>query len=365
MEFYATLPPGIEDIAAQEVEKFGGKILELRKGKGRIFFKGCKDLIPKLNCLARCLERIVVLMLRGKFTSLNDIYNAIKSIDVYFLDEKSFAIRCTRVGSHNFTSIDVARVSGQAVIDNFMENYGKRLRVNLDEPDVIIRVDVVDNEFFVGIDTTGDDALHKRWWRIYNHPAHLNSTIACAMIKLSTWNDQKSLVDPMCGSGTIPIETALIGRNIPPNKNRVFAYFKLYGEKIVYTKEIKKDLELYGVEKFKKHLDGAKKNAENAGVNDTIKFELSDATELKGDYDCIVTNPPYGLRIARKSVIRRLYEKFCISAKNCMHNESKLVVITAEYKTMENAAKKAGLEVVHSRYVKYGGLLTKIFVFQR
>ncbi len=365
MEFYATLPPGIEDIASKEVEKLGGKTFEIRKGKGRIFFEGNEELIPKLNCLARCLERVVVLMLRGKFKSLDDIYSAIKALDFHFLDDKSFAIRSTRAGSHDFTSIDVARVAGQAVIDSFMESYGKRLKVNLDEPDVIIRVDVVDNEFFVGIDTTGDDALHKRWWRVYNHPAHLNSTIACAMIELSTWNNRKSLVDPMCGSGTIPIEAALIGRNIPPNKNREFAYFKLYGEKVAYTNEVNKKLELYGIEKFKKHLYGAKRNAENAGVIDTIKFELGDATDLKGEFDCIITNPPYGLRIARKGIIKRLYEKFCISAKNCMHSESRLVVITAEHKTMESAAKKAGLEIEHSRFVRYGGLLTKIFVFQR
>lgn len=361
MKFYATLPPGLEDVAAEEVEELGGKVEEIRQGRGRIFFSGDKSVIPTINHLSRTLERLNLLLLRCSVETLDDIYREVKGLDFSFIKGKSFAVRSLRVGEHDFTSMDIARVAGQAVIDSFMESYGERLRVNLSEPDVILRVELVENELFVGVDTTGDDAMHKRWWRVYNHPAHLNAAIACSMIRLAEWKSDESLIDPMCGSGTIPIEAALMARNAP-NK-RGFAYQKFCKKEFEWEEgDIR--LKLFGIEKFRKHLVGALKNAENAGVVDTITFMQGDATKMSGDYDVIITNPPYGLRIHRKGAIERLYRNFARAARKCMNQDSRLVVITAEYKILARAAENAGLQCTHERFVKYGGLLTKIMVFK-
>ncbi len=375
MEFYATLPPGLEDVAAEELIELGASVKELRSGKGRVFFETRCENVRKLNLWSRCTERFVLLMYRGKLSSLDDVYSAIRSLDFRFVEGKTFAIRSMRAGVHDFTSIDVARVAGQAVIDSFMERYGDRLRVNLNEPDVIIRVDVVEDEFFVGVDTTGDDALHKRWWRVYNHPAHLNPAIACAMLRLAGWKRERvgrevrMLVDPMCGSGTIPIEAALIALNVPPGKNRDFAFFKLCDTQTPEEFEVSSEVEskgrfeIHGVEKFRKHVEGAMENAKSAGVSDFVKIRVGDATRLEGVYDCIVTNPPYGLRIARKGLIKKLYDGLCGAMKRCMHENSRAVVITAEHRLMKESAEKAGLSVEHERFVKYGGLITKVLVF--
>lgn len=363
MHYYATLPPGLEDVSAQEVEELGGKVVEKRPNRGRIFFEGSKNLIKTLNFYSRTLERVNVLIHRGEVSNLDDVYSAVRELDFGFIEDRSFAIRSMRVGNHDFTSVDVARVAGQAVIDSFMNCYGKRLKVNLNEPDVIIRVEVVDRELFVGVDTTGDEALHRRWWRVYNHPAHLNATIACAMLRIAAWDLEESLVDPMCGSGTIPIEAALMARRVP--NMRKFIYQNLCNEiaRDVSIGDLK--LDLYGIEKFKKHFEGAKRNAENAGVSDTITFLLGDATRLEGEYDVIITNPPYGLRIWKKGAIKKLYEKFAEAAGNCMHEMSRLAVITAEHRLFERAAQKAGLKLLHERFVRYGGLITKILVYGR
>ncbi len=361
MQYYATLPPGLEDIAADEVEGLGGRVIERRVGKGRIFFEGGKRLIGVLNSYSRTLERVNVLLYRGNISTLDEIYHAVKKLDFGFIENRSFAIRSMRAGKHDFTSVDIARVAGQAVIDSFMEGYGARLKVDLSTPDVIVRVEVVENELLVGIDTTGDDALHKRWWRVYNHPAHLNATIACAMLRIAGWSKEKSLVDPMCGSGTIPIEAALMARNVA-NK-RDFIYRKLCEMNVEDRSLQDLKVDLHGIEKFRKHLEGAIRNAENAGVLDTITFLMGDATRLKGDYDVIITNPPYGLRIWKKSAIKKLYEKFTEAARRCMHDGSRMVVITAEHRLFERAARNVDLNLVHERFVKYGGLITKVLLY--
>ena len=369
MKLYVTTTPGLEDVSAKEIKSLGGKVEEIRNGKGRVFLTGDLKLVAKLNYLARTVERVMVLLRVEKFERLDDIYRIVKEIDFSFINpDQSFAIRPLRVGNHDFTSLDVGRVAGQAVIDSYVESRGKRLKVNLDEPDVIIRVDVINDEVYVGLDTTGDVALHRRGYRVYDHPAPLNPAIASALVMLSEWECDEVLADPMCGSGTILIESAMMCRNIPPQKLREsFQFVKIWGADIL--EEVKRevvekriDLSLVGVERFRKHLRGAKINSEVAGVANTIDYIQGDATRLclKGA-DVIVTNPPYGLRIARKGLIEELYGGFLKSAKDIV---DRIVVITAEHRIMKEKAEVLGYRIEEERWVKYGGLDTKVFVLR-
>lgn len=266
------------------------------------------------------------------------------------------------MGEHNFTSIDIGKVAGQAVIDSYIESHGHRLKVNLDEPDVIIRVDVIQNEIFIGLDTTGDDALHKRWYRIYSHPAPLNASIAASMLKIAEWKKEETIFDPMTGSGTIPIEAALAGRNIATGKNREFAFFKIFDMELPPQKENKDIMEIYGMEKFRKHIEGAKENARAAGVDDTIHFFQGDATKFSDmEADVIITNPPYGLRIGSKRMIEKLYTGFLSKAKEILCDEGRIVAITASHREMMEAAKKNGFIIEEKIAVKYGDLDAVIF----
>jgi len=365
MRFYATLPPGLERISAKEIEGFGGKITEVRKG--RVFFEGDLRLMAKLNYGARTLERIMVLLAVERFESLDDIYRIVRGIDFSWIrPDQSFAIRPLRVGEHDFTSLDVGRVAGQAVIDGYMESRGVRLKVDLDEPDVIIRVDVIFDEVYVGIDTTGDEALHRRGYRVYDHPAPLNPAIASALVMLSGWKEDEVLIDPMCGSGTILIEAGMIGRNVPPQKLREdFAFTKVFGRELL--EEVKGDfverdvdLTLVGVERFRKHLKGGRMNSRKAGVY--VEFVQGDATRLcLREGDVAITNPPYGLRIARKGVIEDLYEGFLRELKGIV---DRVVVITAEMRVLKEKALELGYEIAEELWVKYGGLDTKVFVLK-
>ncbi len=369
MIIYVTTAPGLEDVCAKEVENLGGKVVEVREGRGRVFLKGDLKIAVKLNYLSRTVERVMVLLRFERFERLEDIYRTVKEIDFSFIKPyQSFAVRPSRVGEHDFTSLDVGRVAGQAVIDSYMESKGVRLKVNLDEPDVIIRVDVINDEVYVGLDTTGDKALHRRGYRVYDHPAPLNPVIASALVMISGWKCDGILIDPMCGSGTVLIESAMMCRNIPPQKLRNdFQFVKIWGREIL--EEVKRevverdvDVDLVGVERFRKHLRGAKMNSSVAGVVDTIDYVQGDATRLplkRGDV--IVTNPPYGLRIAKKGIIEELYEGFLRSAKGVV---KRVVVITAEHRIMKEKAMKLGYKIVEERFVKYGGLSAKVFVFE-
>ncbi|WP_456416944.1 tRNA (guanine(6)-N2)-methyltransferase [Methanocaldococcus sp.] len=377
MDFYVTLSPGLEKISKREIEEFGGKIREVREGKGRIFFNGDLYLIPKINYFSRTIKRLNILLHKEKIPniSLEDVYDRVYNIDWtnYIKEFQSFAIRPLRIGEHNFTSIDIGRVAGEALIKSYQKDKNVRLKVNLDYPDVIVRVEVVFDELIIGIDTTGDTALDKRGYRVFNHPAHIDSTIASSLIYLSDWKDDEILLDPMCGSGTIPIEGALIKRNIPPGKFREkkygFIFVNMFGEELL--NEVKKEVvekenyyNIIGLDKNQKYLEGAKENAKSAGVLDTIKFVCGDATKLQDLFDSvdvIIVNPPYGIRMGSKRMVKKLYNEFLMSAKNIMDGNSRLIVITGEDRLFKEAVIKSNLEIKEKFNVMFGGLMTKVF----
>ncbi|KUJ99349.1 MAG: putative N6-adenine-specific DNA methylase [Thermococcales archaeon 44_46] len=362
MKFILTTSQGIEDLAKREVEmlieKAGlkGKAEEKPFGvEGRItadiekgyYFdeKGKKrefEIASFLNENSRLLHRVILRISSTRLTSLEkekalqEIYDFVLNtpIEKYVKVSESFAVRSFRKGEHEFTSVDVAKTVGSAIYDK-LSQFGMP-RVNLDHPSVIFRAEVINDVFFLGIDTTGDSSLHKRPWRVYDHPAHLKASIANAMIELAEL-DGGSVVDPMCGSGTILIELALRG----------------YGGKII------------GIEKYKKHLKGAKMNALAAGVLDRIDFIHGDATKLSHYLDSVdfaISNLPYGLKIGKKSLIPELYMEVFNELSKVL--EKRGVFLTTEKKAIEKAFEENGFTVIHHRIVGHGGLMVHLYVIK-
>jgi 23S rRNA G2445 N2-methylase RlmL len=374
LRFFATTVIGLEDVASKEVESLTGARAEL--DVGRIAFEGSLEDVYRLNLKASTINKVFIELCRSTFEGLNDIYRLAKSLDyTWILDaQQTFAIRSERIGVHNFTSMDVSRVAGQAVIDSFANATGKRLKVNLDEPDVEIYCLVRNSDFIMGVNTTGV-SLHKRGYRVYSHPAALKPTIASAMLRIGGWTQAKSLIDPMCGGATIPIEAALEASGIPPNHLRKdFAFLKL---KICSQKDFEKvraetlakrkekgAQAIYAMEKFAKHMQGGIENAKKAGVQEAIKFKIGDATNPRDypeeKFDLIVVNPPYGLRANPKEGVRKLYESF-LKALKAKSPEATLVIITAASKRFREAAENAGITIIEDRKIWHGELLTSIF----
>lgn len=362
MKFMLTTSRGIEDLAKKEVEmllrsvSLKGKVEEKPFGiEGRILTevekayysddKGKKrefEVASLLNENSKLLHRVILHVSSTKISNLEkekalqEIYNFVLNspIEKYIKVSETFAVRGFRKGEHEFTSIDIAKTVGSAIYDK-LSKLGTP-RVNLDHPTVIFRAEIINDVFFLGIDTTGDSSLHKRPWRVYDHPAHLKASIANAMIELAGL-DGGSIVDPMCGSGTILIELAL----------------REYEGRIT------------GIEKYKKHLKGAKMNALAAGVIDRIKFIHGDATKLSQylkSVDFTISNLPYGLKIGRKSTIPELYMKFFAELSEVL--EKRGVFITTEKKAIEKALDENGFKVIHHRLIGHGGLMVHCYVIK-
>jgi len=375
-EYYATTNIGLESIAANELNKILS--INVEPLVGIIKFEGSLDLIYKVNLLSRTVHKVILLMGETEFDEIYDIYKFARYLDYtnYIERGQSFAVRVERIGAHPFNSMQVAERVGQAIIESFMSDTGHRLKVNLDNPDVEIFCRVRENHVIIGINTTGE-SLHKRGYRVYDHPAALNTTIAASMIYISDWKYNQTLLDPMCGGGTLPIEAALLAREVPigifrEQKSISFAFKKLkFLDMNKYKALLEKYLSgsnnntysIYGIDISSKHLYGAMKNATHAGVIDTIKFIKGDARKLEKTItftpDVVVVNPPYGKRSSNPKHIKRLYPEFLKSLRNVM-KEGIIVAITAAPNIFKNKALKNGFIIINEYKTKHGNLPVKI-----
>lgn len=365
MKFLLTTSQGIEDIAGREVaslmERLGVpfRVEEKPLGvEGRLLLEADKayytdekgrkrelSIATYLNESSRLLHRVILEIASERFegigeeepeTALKRIKEFVSSLPIerFVKVSESFAVRPFRKGEHKITSVEIARTVGEAIFER-LSRFGSP-RVNLDHPAVIFRAELVGEVFFLGVDTTGDSSLHKRPWRVYDHPAHLKASIANALIELAE-PDGGPFIDPFCGSGTILIELALRG----------------YEGRII------------GLEKYRKHIRGAEMNALAAGVLDRIEFIHGDATKLSQyveSVDFAVSNLPYGLKIGRKSMIPRLYMAFFGELSKVL--EKRGVFITTEKRAIEKAITENGFKIKHHRLIGHGGLMVHTYVVE-
>lgn len=386
MEILCNCCKGIEDFCIKEIKELTGKNAKI-KSKGRIYFKtkNLEDIVI-LNYNSRLLKRAMISL--GEFkikktkSGLNEIYKKMLGLDYknWIAKEQEFAVRTSRQGKHEFSSVDIGNPAGKAIIDNIKKQGKFKPNVNLNYPDVIFNVDVFDENCFVSLDTTGDIPLHKRRYKIQHHPAELKPTLAVAMIYLSKWEYNKLLVDPMCGSGTIPIEAGLIANNIPPGyfrKNK-FAFLKLNPLKRInfeklfkkYDKKIKdKKLNIIGFDKSIAYVSISKKNAISAGLK-KIKFsriglEWLDTKFDKGEIDNIITNPPYGVKMGTYEDLIRVYRDLLNQGKHILSKKGNICLITPKQKLIEKNIKLYGYKIKHKRTISHGKINPTIYVLTK
>ena len=286
-------------------------------------FDGSRYTLYASNLLLRTALRIIVPIAESRVQNERHLYNDVYNIEweSYFNVDQTFAIYST-VSSDIFThSKFVALKAKDAIVDRFRKLKGSRPNIDTNNPDFMINIHIRKNILTVSLDSTGD-SLHKRGYRLATVPAPLNEVMAAGLLLLSGWDKTTTLVDSMCGSGTILSEAYLMSRGIPPQKiNRPFA-FKSWKDfnpdiwKMVIEKEIPKlpysEPELFGFDNNRKAVDAAGMNMSELCEEDEVKISYGDFFKISSkDFNTkglIIVNPPYDKRL-REDDIKSYYKK--------------------------------------------------------
>ncbi len=307
---------GLEDVLAKEVKKIGGK--NVRRGKRAVFYDGNLEMIYKSNYFLRTALRILKEIEVFQFKDVDQFYLKCKTVNwnKYFDVKQNFVISSVVVNSREFNNSMFASLKVKdAIADYFRENFGERPNVDTENPDIIVNVHIYQNTCTLSIDTTGE-SLHKRGYRVKQGEAPLNEVLASGLIMLAGWYGNSDFMDPMCGSGTLAIEAAMIAQNIPPAKFRKeYAFQKwndydqLLWDKITEPTEKREfRYKIYASDISGSNLLNAQTNARRALVFNKIVFQKSDFNDLELSLEgaTIITNPPYGERL-REDNLNGLY----------------------------------------------------------
>ena len=312
---------GLEEVLAGEIAAIGGNDIEL--GRRAVTFRGDKSVLYKANLWLRTASRVLVPIATFRAEDADGVYEEVKKIEwEQYMDlTTTFSIDAT-VYSETFRhSRYVTYKVKDAIVDQFNDKYSKRPNVRITDPDLYINVHIADRTVTISLDSSGE-SLHKRGWRVANTEAPINEALAAGMLLLAGWNGQSDLYDPMCGSGTILIEAALIALNIPPGifrKHFAFEKWKDFNQDLFDTLSQDDSDErefahhIYGSDAGFYAVQAALKNVRAAGLQKYIDIKQIRIEEIKHEQGTpealVLINPPYGERLAQDKDVLRLYSE--------------------------------------------------------
>lgn len=320
----ATTTFGIEAITAKELKALGYEDLKVENGK--VEFEGDEMDIAISNLWLRTAERVLIKVAEFKAESFEELFNGTANIDwsEYIPVDGKMHVVGKSVKSKLFSVPDCQSIVKKAVVKSMQQHYNQTW-FSEDGPVYKIEVALLKDIVTLTIDTSGE-GLHRRGYRQNSGAAPLKETLAAAMVLISKWKNDRLLVDPFCGSGTILIEAALIGNNIAPGLNRKFvcetwpSMDKEMWEQVRdgARKAIKKnEMKMIGYDVDSWVLKTARNNTIKAGVSEYIELHKLDFNEFSSNkkFGYIITNPPYGERIGEKEQVTQLNKKMGILKK--------------------------------------------------
>ena len=321
IELIATATFGLESIVKREIEQLGYKVTQSEDAK--ITYLTDERGIARSNLWLRCADRVLLKMGEFMAETSEDLFQQTKAIpwEQWIPEDGKFTVTCTTVKSNLRSEPACQKTVKKAIVERMRECY---LREQFPETgaEYTVKVTLLKDRATLTIDTSGS-GLHTRGYRKNPVRAPIKETLAAALIQLSFWRPGRALVDPFCGSGTIPIEAAMIARNIAPGLGRKFAseewdsvdteLWKEERTRAYGMIEYDTELRIFGSDLDPAAVEAARGNAEEAGVDDCIEFSVSDflrRDSMPEPYSVIICNPPYGQRVGDQRILQAINEQF-------------------------------------------------------
>lgn len=370
IELIAPCHFGLEAVLKREILDLGYEISSVEDG--RVTFQGDAEAVCRANIFLRTAERVLLKVGSFQAVSFEELFEKTKALpwEAYIPKAGKFWVtKASSVKSRLFSPSDIQSVMKKAMVRRLQEHYHMEWFPE-DGPEYPVRVFLMKDQVTVGIDTSGA-SLHKRGYREVSGKAPITETLAAALIMLTPWRGDRILVDPFCGSGTFPIEAAMMAANIAPGMNRSFTAEKwtnLIPKKLWYdTVDEASDLirepeetDIQGYDADEDVIRIARRNAAEAGVEHMIHFQRRDVRDLSHPrkYGFIITNPPYGERLEDKKDLPELYRAFGESFRRL---ETWSAYMITSY---EDAERYFGRKADKNRKIYNGMLKTYFYQFQ-
>ena len=369
MKTYELVAPchfGLEAVTKREIYDLGYEVTRVEDG--RITFEGDAEAICRANVFLRTTERVLLLVGRFHAETFDEFFEGIKALhwEEYIpMDGKFWVTKASSIKSKLFSPSDLQSLAKKAMVERLKKEY----KVNWfaeDGAPYPVRIFLLKDEVMVTLDTSGE-SLHKRGYRLMTSKAPLTETLAAALILLTPWKKDRILVDPFCGSGTFPIEAAMIAANIAPGMNREFTAEKwtnfipkqLWYDTVKEAQEMMNtdiSVDIQGYDIDPEVVKAARENAARAGVGHLIHFQQREVAKLHHPkkYGFIITNPPYGERLEDKKDLPQLYAQIGEAYKglDCWS----LYMITS----YEDAQRYIGRKADRNRKI-YNGMINTYF----
>ena len=304
---------GLEPVLAKELTQLGAK--DVKIGRRMVSFTGDKEMMYRANFQLHTAIRILKPIRHFKAKSADDVYEEIKNIDwIQFLDtDKTFSVDAVVFSEEFRHSKFVSYKVKDAIVDQFREKTGKRPNISVANPDIRLNIHVAEDLCTLSLDSSGE-SLHRRGYRQESVEAPLNEVLAAGMIMMSGWQGDTDFIDPMCGSGTLLIEAALIARNMAPGLFRKEYAFEKWPDfdadlfdEIYNDESLEREFnhKIYGYDIDMKAVNTALMNVKTAGLSDIISVEQRDFKDFTQPQNksIIITNPPYGERISTPDLL--------------------------------------------------------------
>ena len=370
IELIAPCHFGMEAVLKREIQDLGYDVSRVEDGK--ITFIGDMEAVCYANIFLRSAERILIKVGTVHAETFDELFEGTKALpwEKYIPEDGRFWVaKATSIKSKLFSPSDIQSIMKKAMVERLKKVYHKEWFTE-DGASYPVRVTFMKDEAVIGLDTSGE-SLHKRGYRKLTSKAPITETLASALILFTPWKKNRILVDPFCGSGTFPIEAAMIAANMAPGMNRSFLadkWLNLISKKTWYdvideahdVMNLHVDTDIQGYDIDPDVVKAARENAKMAGGDHLIHFQQRAVSKLQNPkkYGFVITNPPYGERLEEKENLPQLYREIgeAFARLDCWSE----YVITA----YEDAEKYIGKKADKNRKIYNGMMKTYFYQFQ-